>query len=137
MMLTHLCALSIIITSSHFVFGFLAYILLVSSRLLFPVQVQEAPCDAFPNRTIFAGPILHISCNPKVGHLSTPATLKLPVTLREDTIKLPRYSPYDVRIFCRRSEDEEPEWAEMIEDLRRPVDVENGIVTFEVYHLSE
>ena len=116
---------------------FIDYNLLVSNRLLFPVQVQEAPCDAFPNRTIFAGPILHISCNPKLGHLSTPATLKLPVTLREDSIKLPYHSPYDLRIFCRRSEDKEPEWAEMTEELGRSVDLENGIVTFEVYHLSE
>lgn len=94
-------------------------------------------CDVFLNRIIFVGFIFYILCNLKVGYLLIFVMLKFFVILWEDMIKLLCYLFYDVRIFCRCFEDEELEWVEMIEDLGWLVDVENGIVIFEVYYFLE
>lgn len=101
----------------------------------FCFQLQEVPCDQVKKEVVFAGPILHILCSDEVKLLH-PARITIPLALRDDR-RWP-YVPSDPRtILILTAESESAEWADITEDLNDPVNVRNGIVTFEVNHFSK
>ena len=120
-----------------FPIGAFEFSLVHSVRPHLSLKVQEVPSsNARLRERLVAGPILHISPSEPV-HLSAPARLTIPVTLREDIPKCPDYSTTNVRIFCRTSEEDEREWNEVTEQLENIAVLENGTVTFTVNHFSE
>ena len=128
---------SVFLTDSLLSWGAFEFSLVHSVQLHLSLKVQEVSCcNAERKERLVAGPILHISPSEPV-HLSAPARLTIPVTLREDTPKCPDYSTTDVRIFCRTSEEDEREWNEVTEQLENIAVLENGTVTFTVNHFSE
>ena len=62
-----------------------------------------------------------------------PATITIPLTLREDNEDLRNAKLSQVRIFSSKSESRK--WADFSEELT-PVDLKNGVVTFQVNHFS-
>ena len=107
----------------------------VSNEQLIFLQLQEVPCDQVKEESVFAGPILHISCSEEVKLLH-PARITIPLALRDD--RGWQHVPSDHRkILILTAGSESAEWADITEDLNDPVDVKNGIVAFEVNHFSK
>jgi len=96
--------------------------------------LQEVPCDQVIE-SVFVGPILHVSCSQEVKLLH-PAKITIPLALRDD-----REWPYVLSdhkmISVLTAGSESAVWADITEDLNVRVDVQNGIVAFEVSHFSK
>ena len=96
--------------------------------------MQEVPCDQVIE-SVFVGPILHVSCSQEVKLLH-PAKITIPLALRDD--RGWPYVPSDHKIISVLTAGSESSvWADITEDLNVPVDVQNGIVAFEVNHFSK
>ena len=102
---------------------------------LFCFQLQEVLCDQVKEEVVFAGPILHISCSDEVK-LLYPARITIPLTLQDDR-GWPYVPSVHETISVLTADSESAEWTDITEDLNVPVDVKNGIVTFEVNHFSK
>lgn len=96
--------------------------------------MQEVLCDQVIE-SVFVGPILHVSCSQEVKLLH-PAKITIPLALRDDG-GWP-YVPSDHKIISVLTAGSESSvWADITEDLNVPVDIQNGIVAFEVSHFSK
>jgi len=96
--------------------------------------LQEVPCDQVIEN-VFVGPILHVSCSQEVKLLH-PAKITIPLALRHDRGWPYVLSDYKM-ISVLTAGSESAVWADITEDLNVPVDVQNGIVAFEVSHFSK
>ena len=99
------------------------------------LQVQEVPQNEFHDRNLFVGPILHVLCTSRATFLK-PVTIKLPVSLGDQLVNIPRPSVCRVRIYFLSSEREPNQWIEISDELENPANYDGKIVTFRVQHFS-
>lgn len=78
--------------------------------------------------------MIHISCSEEVKLLE-PATITIPLTLREDSEELLDEKSSQVRVFFLDTKDASSGWADITGELAS-VDLKNGVVTFQVSHFS-
>ena len=96
--------------------------------------MQEIPQQWFDDSEIIAGPVLHVTCFPAI-HLAEPAKITLPVSLQPDTIDFAEFSSKDVMLLFN-SDEERSDWKEITDQLPRPADFTNGVVTFQATHFT-
>ena len=96
--------------------------------------MQEIPRQWFNDSGIIAGPVLHITCSPAI-QLGEPATVTLPISLQTDTIDFAEFSSNNVRVLVN-SEEETSDWKDITDQLPRPADFTNGVVTFQAAHFT-
>ncbi|XP_078368668.1 uncharacterized protein LOC144652516 isoform X2 [Oculina patagonica] len=101
---------------------------------LLTLKVQEIPRQWFDDSGITAGPVLHITCSPAI-HLGEPATITMPLWLQTDKVDFAEYSSKNVRVLVN-SDEESSDWNEITDQLPRPADLTNGVVTFQATHFT-
>lgn len=96
-------------------------------------QVQEIPRQWYDDSRIIIGPILHITCSPRIK-LQEPATITVPISLNGNEIVSTEYENVKVLV---KNDDETSDWEEITDQLPRPADFTNGVVTFQAKHFTE
>lgn len=97
--------------------------------------MQEVPSDEFQEAGVFLGPILRSNCFEAV-QFSRSATIQLPISLREQQVLLPDLTTCRVRVLFLKSDDQEKEWIEVTDDLRKPASFDGKFVRFQVERFS-
>jgi len=102
---------------------------------LLSLQVQEIPQQWFDDSEII-GPILHITCSPAI-QLVEPATITIPTSLQADKNGCgePSFESAHVRLLMN-SDEETSHWTEITEQLPRPADLTNCVITFQATHFT-
>lgn len=100
--------------------------------------MQPSAYDDFRERGVFVGPILHISCPVEI-ELQEPALIRIPIAVEQDQIKLLDLSSSHIRVFYQgtRKKSQIQEWVEITSQLKTPLKLENGVVSFQVHHFSK
>ncbi len=96
--------------------------------------MQEIPWRWFNESGIIAGPVLHITCSHAI-QLVEPATITTPISMQAETIDFTGFSSKNVRVLVN-SDDESSDWKDITDQLPRPVDLTNAVVTFQVTHFT-
>ena len=96
--------------------------------------MQQVPNDGFEERKVFVSPVLHISCTIELD-FKEPASIRIPITLEQDQMKLLDLSNCHIRIFYQsKKRTTSQEWVEITSELETPAKLENGVVSFQVNH---
>ena len=99
------------------------------------MQVQEIPQQWFDDHEII-GPVLHIACSPAIEFVE-PAIITLPTSLQADENVRAEASFKNAHVrLLMNSDEESSQWTEITDQLPRPADLTNGVITFQVTHLT-
>ncbi|XP_078368375.1 uncharacterized protein LOC144652233 isoform X3 [Oculina patagonica] len=101
---------------------------------LLTVKVQEIPQQWYDDSGIIAGPVLHITCSPAI-QLGEPATITIPISMQADKVVSAEFSSKNVRVLVN-TDEESSDWKEITDQLPRPADLSNGVVTFQTTHFT-
>lgn len=102
--------------------------------LLF-LQVQEIPQQWFDDHEII-GPVLHIACSPAI-ELVEPAIITIPTSLQADKNVRAEFSFKNAHVrLLMKSDEETSQWTEITDQLPRPADLNNGVITFQATHFT-
>lgn len=96
--------------------------------------MQEIPRQWYDDSEIIAGPVLHITCSPAI-QLGEPATITMPISMQAEKIVSAEFSSENVRVL-ENSDEESSDWREITDELPKPADLRNGLVTFQAKHFT-
>ena len=95
--------------------------------------MEQVTNDDFEEKRVFVGTILHMSHSVE-DELKEPASIRLPIALQQDQNELPNLPSSHIRVFHRTGRSQE--WVEITGQLKPPVKLKNGFVTFQVNNIS-
>ncbi|XP_078368659.1 uncharacterized protein LOC144652510 isoform X2 [Oculina patagonica] len=98
------------------------------------LKVQEIPRQWYAHSGIIIGPVLHITCSPAI-QLGEPATITMPISLRADKIVSAEFSSMNVKVLVN-TDEETSDWKDITEQLPKPAELTNGVVTFQATHFT-
>lgn len=98
------------------------------------LKVQEIPEEWLEESGVLVGPVLHIRCSSAI-QLLEPAEITLPMSLRADAKQYEGLSTRDM-VVSANADDGTTGWKDITKELPRPVELNDGVVTFQVTHFT-